>query len=101
VSEDLKNRTCLTCACAYVIEPPRVSTAQQLQANPHLASAKPVRLCRLNPPTFLMTEQGPKLMQQPVADYMSCWHWKPPGTLPGDPWSIPDTPGRSGIAFPN
>jgi hypothetical protein len=28
-------------------------------------------------------------MQQITADYMSCWHWKPPGTLPGDAYAIP------------
>jgi hypothetical protein len=89
MTEDLKNRTCATCACAWVAQPPTVPTAQQLQENPDLLTAKPTRICRLNPPTFVMTQRGSTLMQQVVADYMSCWHWKPPGTLPGDVWAIP------------
>jgi hypothetical protein len=89
MSEDLKGRTCVTCACSWLIEPPKIPTAQQLMANPGLATAKPVRICRLNPPALMMTAEGPKLSQAPTADYMSCWHWKPPGTLPGDVWSIP------------
>lgn len=92
MTEDLKGRTCVTCACAYLAEPPKVPTAQQLLNNPGLATAKPQRLCRLNPPMFIATQEGPKLMQQITADYMSCWHWKPPGTLPGDSWHIPAGP---------
>lgn len=82
--EDLKGRTCVTCACAWLAEPPKVPTAQELLNNPALAHAKPQRICRLNPPYFLATEQGPRLMQQITADHMSCWHWRAPGTLPGD-----------------
>lgn len=90
--EDLKGRTCATCACAWLMEPPKVPTAQQLLNNPGLAIAKPQRLCRLNPPMFIATQEGAKLMQQVTADYMSCWHWKPPGTLPGDSWHLPAGP---------
>lgn len=85
----MNDRTCKTCACAWVAEPPKVPTAQQLQENPDLLTGKPTRICRLNPPAFLMTQGGAKLMQQVTADYMSCWHWKPPGTLPGDAMAIP------------
>jgi hypothetical protein len=28
-------------------------------------------------------------MQAPTDDYFSCWHWKPPGTLPGDVRAVP------------
>lgn len=84
MSEDLKNRTCASCACAYLIEPPKVPTADQLRQNPGLLTAKKQWICRLNPPALVMTAEGPKLMQQLTADYMSCWHWKSPGTLPGD-----------------
>jgi len=97
-SEDLKNRTCVTCACAYVVEPPKVPTAAQLKADPEMLTRKPMRICRLNPPTIVhVTVAGPdgaprtqpKLMQAPTDDYFSCWHWKPPGTLPGDVWAVP------------
>jgi hypothetical protein len=90
--ERVNGRTCVTCACAFVIEPPRVPTAEQLQADPNIVNRKPVRVCRLNPPTVIFTEvmtpQGPRtvqrLAQAPTDDYFSCWHWKEPGTLPGD-----------------
>jgi hypothetical protein len=88
MSEDLKNRTCVTCACSWVAEPPKVPTAQQLQENPDLLTAKPVRICRLNPPVLMMTAQGPKLSQAPTADYMSCWNWREPGALPGDRFAV-------------
>lgn len=91
--EDLKNRTCVTCACAYLVEPPRVPTAEQLAADPDIQNRKPLRICRLNPPAMVHIpvpqamgppKMVPKLMQQPVDDYFSCWHWKAEGTLPGD-----------------
>lgn len=83
-NEDLKGRTCATCACAYLVEPPKVPTAEQLRDNPNLATAKPVWVCRLNPPTTVITPNGPSVIQQPVQAYMSCWQWREPGTLPGD-----------------
>lgn len=95
MNEDLKNRTCDTCACMYRIEPPKVPTAQQLQENPGLLTAKPVLICRLNPPVIVATERGSRLMQQPTEGYISCWHWKAAGTLPGD--ALPATPGLSEI----
>jgi hypothetical protein len=84
-TESPKARTCKTCACSWVIEPPAVPTAAQLAANPNLMNQKPVRICRLNPPVFMTTTAGAKLMQQPVEDYFVCWNWKPIGTQPGDP----------------
>lgn len=92
MAEDLKGRTCQSCACVYIIEPPRVPTAQQLRDNPGILSAKPVLVCRLNPPTTVHVRietsewpvTVPKIMQQPTEGYISCWHWKPAGTLPGD-----------------
>lgn len=84
MSEDLKGRTCVNCACSWLMEPPKVPTAGQLRDNPALLTAKPVRICRLNPPQLMITERGAQLAQQVTADYMSCWHWKRPGTLPGD-----------------
>jgi hypothetical protein len=84
MTEDLKGRTCETCACMFKTEPPRVPTAAQLQENPHLLTAKAVMVCRLNPPALVATDQGVKLMQQITQAYFSCWQWKEPGTLPGD-----------------
>jgi hypothetical protein len=90
-SENLQNRTCATCSCAYLVKPPAVPTAEQLRVNPGLVTAKPQLLCRLNPPIMMLAPptapgQPPqmKLMQAPTEPYMSCWHWKEPGTLPGD-----------------
>lgn len=88
MTEDLKNRTCETCACMWKAEPPRVPTAAQLAENPDLLTAKTVMVCRLNPPMLVHTAAGPKVMQQPTQGYMSCWHWKPQGTLPGDIWAV-------------
>jgi hypothetical protein len=90
--ERVKGRTCANCACAFVIKPPAVPTAAQLEADPQLPNRKPQRICRLNPPTVLlkqtMTPQGavtvPALTQAPTEDYFSCWHWRAEGTLPGD-----------------
>lgn len=90
--ERVKGRTCANCACAYVIEPPKVPTAEELRADPELLTRKPQRVCRLNPPVIVhvqvQTAQGvtaiPKLMQAPTDDYFSCWHWRVMGTLPGD-----------------
>jgi hypothetical protein len=93
--ENLQGRTCRNCACMYLIEPPRVPTAEQLVADPNFANRKPVMICRLNPPAMLrfqMPSQVPggpativdKLMQPQTDGYFSCWQWKAPGTLPGD-----------------
>jgi len=91
--EDLKGRTCATCACVYVIEPPKVPTAQQLAADPNVMNITRQYICRLNPPTLVLVKgispegtqvQMQKLMQQPTEPYISCWNWRKPGTLPGD-----------------
>ena len=87
MAENLKNRTCETCACMFRVEPPRVPTAAQL--------AKAVMICRLNPPVMMRFQLPPqvaggqpvvvdKLMQPQTDSYFSCWHWKAAGTLPGD-----------------
>lgn len=93
--EDLRGRTCASCACSYLVEPPKVPTAQQLQDNPALLEAKPVLICRLNPPHTVMTDKGPSVIQQPTMPYMSCWYWLEPGTLPGDSRPIPTGPGMA------
>jgi hypothetical protein len=99
--EDLKSRTCVTCACAYLVEPPRVPTAEQLAADPQILNRKPLRICRLNPPMTVYvsvpnpqggTQNVPKLMQQPTDDYFSCWHWREAGMLPGDALSHSTVP---------
>ena len=87
--EDLKGRTCETCACVYVAETPRVVTPEQLKRNPELAGGSKILICRLNPPTFFPDGKGGmRLGQQPTAPYMSCWWWKQAGTLPGDAVSL-------------
>jgi hypothetical protein len=99
MTENLQGRTCLTCACMYKVEPPRVPTAAQLAADPDFANRKPILICRLNPPTMVRFEFPPaipggpttianKLMQAQTDEYFSCWHWKPAGTLPGDVWAV-------------
>jgi hypothetical protein len=98
---NVKGRTCANCACAYVIEPPRVPTAEQLRVDPDFANRKPQRICRLNPPVVIhmqvQTSEGlqtvPKLMQAPTDDYFSCWHWRAEGTLPGDQYPEVDSQG--------
>ncbi len=81
MTENLQNRICGTCACAYVLEPPRIISAN-INAPP--STAQPVTICRLNPPDLIMTEGGPKIAQRQTLPYISCWSWKPAGTLPGD-----------------
>jgi hypothetical protein len=84
-----ENRTCLNCAVSYLIEPPRVPTAEQLKADPQIANRKPVRVCRLNPPVVLFRPDGSQaLSQAPTDDYFTCWHWRAAGTLPGDPFPL-------------
>jgi hypothetical protein len=80
-AEDLKNRTCATCACMYPIEPPRIQAYVRAPAG---APVPTLYICRLNPPQLLNTPEGPRLQQQQVFLHMSCWHWKAAGTLPGD-----------------
>lgn len=87
MSEDLKNRTCATCACTFRIEPPRVMTVGR--SPPPAGGASMVLICRLRPPATLLTDKGPMIAQQQTQPYMSCWDWKPPGTLPGDVWAVP------------
>lgn len=84
-NEDLKGRTCRTCACSYLVEPPKVPTAQQLAADPKIAERPAVLICRLNPPVLLSTPMGLKPMQGPTEYHVSCWSWRKPGSLPGDP----------------
>ena len=74
-------RCCQNCAVAYLVQPPAVPTAAQLKANPALANAKPVLICRLNPPVLM---PGNQLLQLPTQPHMVCWHWRHLGTLPGD-----------------
>jgi hypothetical protein len=78
--EDLKGRTCVTCACSWVIEPTRIASPDQPEPGP----PKSQMICRLHPPVIMMTQAGPKLTQQPTAAYISCWQWRARGTLPGD-----------------
>lgn len=83
--EDLKARTCANCACVYRVEPARVLSPEQLRSNPGLDTLKVILICRLNPPVFLPDGKGgTTLAQMPTKEYMSCWWWKAPGTLPGD-----------------
>ena len=95
MAENLKNRTCETCACMFRVEPPRVPTAAQLAMDPDFANRKAVMICRLNPPVMMRFQLPPhvaggqpvvvdKLMQPQTDSYFSCWHWKAAGTLPGD-----------------
>jgi hypothetical protein len=82
-AEDLKGRTCATCACAYMVDTPRIQTNLDVR----VASPVPpptLVLCRLNPPELLMTPDGPRLQQRQTFGYMSCWSWREQGTLPGD-----------------
>jgi len=82
--EDLKNRTCLTCACMWKIEPPRIQTELN---KPAPAPAPTVLVCRLNPPLWMPDPKDPQkfqVVQQQTMPYMSCWQWVPEGTLPGD-----------------
>lgn len=80
--ETLNNRTCATCACCYRIEPNRVATPDRPADPPN---AKPVLICRLNPPTVIRRKDDTMgLSQAPTDAYFSCWHWKPQGTLPGE-----------------
>jgi hypothetical protein len=90
MTEHLGGRTCSNCACVYVAEPPRVPTAEQLRADPHVGNRPAVLVCRLNPPTTVMTPNGPTVIQQPTMPYISCWQWRPPGTLPGDRFAVAD-----------
>lgn len=88
--EDLKGRVCANCACMYVLEPPRIQTDINRPAPPPTPT---LYICRLNPPQLLNTPEGPRLQQQQTFQFMSCWHWKHPGTLPGD--QVPDSDSRA------
>jgi hypothetical protein len=76
------------------MEPPKVPTAAQLQADPGIANRKPQLICRLNPPALVATPNGIQIMQAPTQGFMSCWHYREPGTLPGDdrPWDVAPPP---------
>jgi hypothetical protein len=86
--EDLKGRTCATCACVYAMETPRI----QVPGRGAVGAGTPtLYICRLNPPLLLATPEGPRLQQQQTFPYMSCWHWTEPGTLPGDKFPAGET----------
>lgn len=82
-TEDLKNRTCATCACVYVMETPRIQLGAR-GVGPAAGSPPTLYICRLNPPLLLATPEGPRLQQQQTFPYMSCWSWRERRTLPGD-----------------
>jgi hypothetical protein len=101
--ENLRDRTCATCACVFIVQPPRVPTAAQLAADPELPNRKSVLICRLNPPSMVRFQLPPhvaggppvmvdKLMQPQTDVYFSCWQWRGAGTLPGDRY-----PGESDV----
>src|SRR6266571_1431949 len=78
-------RCCATCACHHVIEPPRIATDSRGAAP---ANAKPVWVCRLNPPYAVTYQQGGQtmqgLVQQATTADTVCWQWRPLGTEPGE-----------------
>lgn len=79
-----ESRTCATCAVSLLVTPPRVQVDPRAKVVPPM---KPYRICRLHPPQPVIdpqtgTVQG--ISQGPVYDAHVCWHWKRPGTLPGD-----------------
>ncbi|MGH7743754.1 MAG: hypothetical protein ACREQ5_02905 [Candidatus Dormibacteria bacterium] len=76
---DIGSRTCANCACSFIAKHPTLVNKTQM-------------LCRLNPP-ILMSEQvrtDKGMMQSYALTYgptqaeLTCWKWKPEGTLPGE-----------------
>ena len=76
-------RTCRTCACVFKIEKPRIMPAG---ANKQEWDAMPAEMwvCRLDPPFLSPTPNGAVLGQRPTNPESVCWHYRLPGTLPGD-----------------
>ena len=68
----------------YTIEPPLIQVGHDRR--PPLPQPT-LHICRLNPPQLLVTPEGPRLQQQQVFPYMSCWQWREAGTLPGGAFS--------------
>lgn len=85
--KDFESRTCATCAVSFLITPPRIDTRTRLEKDSKpLPIPAPIRICRLEPPktAFDANGQAAGYVQQPVYDANVCWHWRRPGTLPGD-----------------
>jgi len=83
----LESRTCATCAVSFLFDPPRIQADPRAKAPPPVMA--PLRICRLNPPMSVQVQVpggGVKmdLVQQVVRDGNTCWHWRLPGTLPGE-----------------
>jgi len=80
-----ESRTCATCAVSILVTPPKIERPPSRRDAAPAPIPRPVRICRLNPPRpqFINGEYA-GLSQDPVMDAHVCWHWKKPGTLPGD-----------------
>lgn len=80
--EDLRGRTCASCACSFLIKAPQIQpigvTKEQFD------KMHDVRVCRLNPPRTVNTPDGPRPFQEPVANDNVCWQWRIPGCIPGE-----------------
>lgn len=77
-----ESRTCASCAVSLLVTPPRIQTRER-----NVQAMEPYRICRLHPPQPVIDPQTGKVQgisQGPVYDAHVCWHWKRPGTLPGD-----------------
>jgi len=87
-------RCCANCGVSFVIQPPVVADPTRPNIRP---DAKQIRVCRLNPPEIMVVEvpstdrrgvmtkeRRQNLSQNITDDNWVCWHWVPPGYLPGE-----------------
>jgi len=81
--EDLRGRSCESCACSFVIKRPTLQPAGMKKEQ--FDALRDMRVCRLNPPMTVPTPNSQvTYFQQPVYDNNVCWHWRTAGSLPGE-----------------